>query len=464
MKTAQLVTIVSTIVLLGPVGIVLITGTPVKFIPFIVPKLTLIDVGEAIWGYSGRTLGRIDALSFDVWNRSTQVLTVHTSVKADKDLSDQPVIKTISEPVTNLSSKLDSTAQVLSQLSLGYQKVTSEVGLIGLKWTSLQDAETIQLLDELISVLESDGQLVWLTKAWGWPQLNTIAFQVAQARESLVSLHRIISTTGLQPVAYLQLKSALKNLELVQRLIGGSEDTVNDQTVYGQYKQAQEAATAWDSHQEQLTDLLAQWNTIPSDQLEDKVSIATSVVLARNQVPNANQFLANVPKNKILDLIELIQVNKGLLAQDAGTPVVRTWLEKDPPVVKTLVTNSSSTTQRNIAVKYYLPAEIKGPDILDHDADLEVKYDSQREQYYVVGNLSLAATDTKVLGVQIADLQATIPIEVTKNSTSGGQLLATAGTMVAAGVVLLLLISSRRRPAPVRQFRAFSNSIASSDL
>lgn len=499
MKTAQLVTIATATALVVPIGIAIIIGDPIPFIPGVVPKLSLIDIADAVWGYSGRTLGRIDTLTFYIWDHSVQALADHTTVEASKDLTDQPVIEIVSDPVPDLSNKLDSTAPALDRLSLDYQKVASEVGLMGLKWTSLQKAEAIQSLDELISALGSDDQLIWLTKAWGWPQLSVLASQVAQARESLVSLHQIISTTGLQPVAYLQLKSALKDLELVQRLVGESQDTVNDQTVYGQYKLAQEAAAAWDSLQEQLTDLLAQWHTISFNRLEDEVSIATSAVLARNQVPNANQFLANTPKNKIIDLIELIQVNKDLLAQDAGTPVIRTWLEEDPLVVKTLVTNSSSTAQRNTAVKYYLPAEIKEPDILDHDADLEVKYDSQREQYYLVGNLALAATDTKVLTTRITDLwplgriaaasqdQTVTPeqritafrrvsrklttttqkgsVNNLLNSTSVEEPLGIGIAMVIIGVLLFVLASPIGHTTPVRQFQAFSpENISSSDL
>lgn len=499
MKTAQLVTIVTATALVVPIGIAIIIGDPIPFIPVVISQLSLTDVAEAVWGYSGRTLGRIDTLTFDIWNHSVQVLADHTTVEASKDLTDQPVIEIVSDPVPDLSNKLDSTAPALDQLSLDYQKVASEVGLMGLKWTSLQGAEAIQSLDELISALGSDDQMIWLTKAWGWPQLSTIASLVSQAKDNLVSVRQTASTTGLQPVAYLQLKSALKNLELVQGLVGGTQDTVNDQTVYGQYKQAQEATAVWDSHQEQLTDLLTQWNTLPSDQMENKISSATSVVLAQNRIPNASQFLATAPKNKILDLIELIQVNKSLLAQDAGTPVIRTWLEEDPLVVKTLVTNSSSTAQRSITVKYYLPAEIKEPDILAHDVDLEVKYDSQREQYYLMGNLALAATDTKVLTAQITNLWPLGQIDAALqdqiitpeqritafrrtsrklttatqkgsvnnllNLTSVEEPLGIGIAMVVIGVLLFVLASPARHTTPLRQFQAFSpENISSSDL
>lgn len=498
MKTAQLVAIATATAITVPTSVAIITGTPVQFVPS-VPQITLTEVVNSVWGYSGRTLGGIDSLTFNVWDRSVQLLADYTTVvEASKNLADQPVIETVSDPVPDLSTKLDSTTESLSQLSLNYQKVTSEVGLLGLKWSSLQDLDATQSLDELILALGPDKQLTWLTKAWGWPQLSTIVSQTAQAKENLVKMRQIVGTTGLQPIAYLQLKPALKNLESAQRLIGESSDTVKNQTVYGQYKRTQELTAAWNMRQDQLADLLAQGNKIPSDQLDAKASEATLSVLALNQIPHAAKFLAKQPKNKILDLIALVQANKALLAQDTGEPVVGTWLEENPLIVRTLVANPSAVTSQQVAVKYYLPVEVKDRDILNHDPDLEIKFDSPKGKYLVSGNLALASADAKTVTVKIADMwqfdqtgstsnqimtpqqrivafrQNTIPAEVKAASTStngdkltslsGKLLLAMGGIMVTAAAVLALLALSRRRIAPVRQFHAFSKSITSSDL
>ena len=475
MKTAQLVTIVTTTALTVPIGIAIVTGAPVQFIPNAISQLTLTDITHAVWGYPGRTLGGIDTLTLDIWGRSVHVLADHTTVEASKNLADKPVIETVSDQVPNLSNKLDSAAEALNQLSLNYQKVTGEVGLMGLKWDSLQAADATQSLDELIAALGSEDQLAWLNKAWGWPQLSTISSQVAQAKESLISVRQTASTTSLQPLAYLQLKSALQNLEFVQRLVGESSDTVKEQTAYGQYRRVQELTAAGDIQQGQLADLLAQWNKIPSNELEAKAADAASSVLALNQIPHAEQFLAKGTKNKILDLVALVQANKMLLAQDAGSPIVSTWLEEDPLVVKTLIANPSALTHQDMTVKYYLPVEIQEKNILSHDPDLEVKFDSQKGKYLVSGNLALASADAKTVSVKIADMwQAPIPAEVKAASTDingvkltslSGQLLqAMGGIMVTAAGALSLLALSRRRIAPMHQFRAFSESITSTDL
>ncbi|MDO8488157.1 MAG: hypothetical protein Q7S31_02475 [bacterium] len=549
MNTARMVTIATTTALLVPTAMVIATGNtdlPLRVTSEAISQLTLKDISDDVWSYPGRSLNSIDSLFFGTWNYSTQVLGDYTVADVRNSPAEQPVIESVADSVPDLSTKLDSTVGVLSQLGLNYQKITGEVGLMALKWNNLQKSEVTLSLDELVLALESEDQLTWLSKAWGWPQLSTIASLASQAKHSLTNVQEIVSATGTQPVAYLQLKSALRDLESIQQLIGESGDTAKAQTLYGQNKRTQELAAAWNGQRAELTDLLAQAGGIPVSQLQTRVAEATTSVLALNRIPLGAELLAKEPRSKILDLIELAGANQVLLAQENDRPVVRTWLAENPLVVRTLVVNPSTSIRQQVAIKYYLPYEIVEKDIQSRDPDLEVKYDSEAKKYYVTGNLAMAAADSKILQLEITDLwqldqakiddlrrqatekdfsfdgtplfassvtlksaidsslnrisvlqsqittpqqritafrqitveQASVTQNLAKleklssqagsagsllNSLAGGELLIVGLLVIIAGMTLFFLASGQH-PAPTRQFRTFTESIASSDL
>ena len=445
--TARLVVIATTIAIAVPVAFAFATNSSFS-------RPTLAEVADAVGTFSPRTLSKVDSLTI-------RVLGEHTEAAVANDPA-------FGQDIPDLANKLDSTAETLNRLSLDFQKAVGEVNLLDLKWESLQSGEVNLAADALVSDLEFDGRLAWLNN-WGWPEVRNVVSSVTAARESLGAVR------GVDPVAYAKLKSAAADLGSAQEQVGDAGDTADEQTVHGRYKQVQELATALAVQRGQLTGLLDQWDSMPSSQRESKAEEAAEAVLALNQIQGAGQWLAGEPKTKIQDLAGLVRVNESLLAQDANTPVVGTWYEENPLIIRTLVTNPSATALRNIGVKYYLPAEIKGKDIISHDAGLEVKYDSGRRQYYVEGEVALAAQDTKVLGVQVTDARAEafrqasfgpaakVRPEFYPAGWAGGVLLAGIGAVV-IGMLLLVPAPSGRRTSSVRQFRGFSEVIGSSDL
>lgn len=448
MIPARFVVIASTTAIAVPIAFLFVTNSSVYSRP------TFTEVVEAVGTFSGRTLSKVDSLTI-------RVLGDHTELAIADNTA-------FGQDIPNLVNKLDSTAEVLTRLSLDFQKEIGEVNLLDLKWESLQSGEVNQAVDALMSGLEFDGRLAWLNN-WGWPEVGSVISRVAEARENLDAVR------GADQVAYVKLKSVIAELESAQALVGDASDTVDEQTVYGRFKRVQKLAAALAVQRGQLTGLLDQWDNMPASQAESKAEAAAADVLALNQIRGVDQWLAGEPKTKMLDLVGLVRVNETLLAQDAPKPVVGTWYEENPLLVRTLVTNPSVTALRNIGVKYYLPAEIKGKDIISHDASLEVKYDSGRRQYYVEGEVALAAEDTKVLGVQVAAdrveafRQATfgpaakVRPELYPAGRAGGVLLAGI-TAVVIGMLLLVPAPANRATNPVRQFRGFSEAIGSSDL
>lgn len=73
-------------------------------------------------------------------------------------------------------------------------------------------------------------------------------------------------------------------------------------------------------------------------------------------------------------------------------------------VFKSVVTNPSTIIGQEVELKYYLPPEVREEDILETDEGLEVKYDSEKDQYYVEGKYLLKASESKTLAVRVDDL------------------------------------------------------------
>lgn len=231
-------------------------------------KISGSAVAEAVWSYSARSLTKMDDLSIKAWGRVGRVAGKSSeSPVAEAKEQDRPV--EAPDPV----GKLNSTDQVLSQLLTKLQVASSELGLVGLEWERLTIGEVTESVDNLLAMLvETENQLAWLTRAWEWPQLRSVVAQVSQAKGSLVTMRNIVSTTGLQPIAYAQLKTALKSLETAEELVGGSTDSVKNQSVFGWFQKIKAEVEKWEGLQEQTSELLATWEDITFGQRETEVA------------------------------------------------------------------------------------------------------------------------------------------------------------------------------------------------
>jgi len=145
-----------------------------------------------------------------------------------------------------------------------------------------------------------------------------------------------------------------------------------------------------------------------------KVEDLIKRVLAINKLPRASAVLSAKTKdisaekkikNQLLSTKGLLMANKRLLANGEGKTLSATWLEEGSIVVKTLVTNPSTVISQEVALKYYLPEEIKRQeDILEADDGLSVKFDTEKNQYYIEGKLTLKPGETKTVSVRLQDV------------------------------------------------------------
>ena len=389
-------------------------------------SLTTSDIASAVWGYSSREVTNLGTVVRDVWSYTNRTLAGTDSTNLDivvkqskenrllmEKLVNQPVIQNSLTETADLTTKLESTSQVLGQLYINHQYILSKVGVLALNWNNLRSDEILANLADLAKLQGNEGEIEGLKKSWGWPEISTLSSQNTQVKASLASVQAMLSTSGKSSAAYQVLKSALKGLETGEKIIGQSTDLAGAGTTYGQLKQVQILAEAWEGKKSRLDRLLTGWNATNETAAKIKTDDIYREIMALNQVPKVDQVLASQfkdvsdqkkLKNRVLGLRAVVEVNKLLLARNQGTSLVNTWLEEGSVVFKTLITNPSQIISQEVPLKYYLPPEVKQEDIIDHDSAVEVKYDTEKGQLFVEGKITVAPGETKTIMVRVQDI------------------------------------------------------------
>lgn len=354
--------------------IVGIAGTLLGVLLIPTPALAY-DLGivTEVLEYPARALTQIDNWGMGLENADSVPATV-------QDLTGQTVVEMVGGESMDLVTKLESTKTAVDNLQMEYQQMASETVLIGLKWDSLTVSEVTASIDMLIARIANTGQLGWLTSAWGWPQLDVIATKSNVVKSSLVTAKSILQTSGMQPVAYEQIKTAAVNLDAISTLIGEESDTLRDRTIYANYLQVIDEAGQWDKMSEQ----------------EDLVKKIKEI----NQIPKVEPLLA-------LDPMAAILLNRKLMGGTRGSAQWITVTSENPMTFWVVVTNPSVLARQEVAVKYYLPAELTLEDIVKNDPGLVVKMDEDKKRLYVEGNLTVAAGDTRLVSVETVDIWKT---------------------------------------------------------
>lgn len=350
------------------------------------------DFAYNVWGYPNRAAEEI----FSWFGSNTKnTLSSSPQVLGAEDLSQRPVVED-SVIYPNLDTKLDSTRASIEKLSSDYQQVLSESILIGLKWDELTVSDVTQSIDKQNAVLSSTSDaLDWLSRAWGWSQLDTLRIKLNNIKVNLATVRSIASQSGMLPVAYDQLKSTAKELDLLVSEIGTATDLVKQNTLFGRYNQVHEASLQWDDLRLQL------------ESPDVNLSRAMAQILDLNLIPNVSSVLSKDADNKKLGLMAIIQANKTLMSVDRGIAITSTWLEESATntiVFRTLVANPSLLARKEVAVKYYLPLELSEDKIISHDSDVEIKLDPDRKQLFVAGKIMVAAGDTRNINVETSDV------------------------------------------------------------
>ncbi len=427
---------------------------------------TASEVATAVWGYSGRTLTSFGDLTTDIWAVSSRSLSSFGNLVTDiwgnatrtltgtsltsgnlateTDLSDlesavaenrtlleklvnKPIIESTMEEIedTDLNEKVSQAKTIASQLYINQQFLASRTDSTVSKWEQLNERELLDVFIEMDEVLgnESDsesansalGSLAWLKNTWGWGQTDELSDQMKSVKRTVAYIKERLSSSGKSKTLQSEAKSLLVYLQTSEKILGDSTDKASAKTVFGRLKETEQVALALEERLVEADQYLAEIDKKETNALRRKVEDLIKRVLAVNRLPrignllkissNKELSLENKLKNQLLSTRALLVTNKRFLVNGGKKVLSTTWFEVGSIVIKTLVTNSSSLISQEVPLKYYLPKEIqREEDILEVDDGLTVKFDTQESQYYVEGEFTPRAGETRTFSVRVQDV------------------------------------------------------------
>ncbi|OGM11336.1 hypothetical protein A2V80_01395 [Candidatus Woesebacteria bacterium RBG_16_39_8b] len=416
------------------------------------------SIASAVWGYSNRTLSSFGNLVSDIWNYSSRTLTSFGSLVADiwnrsttgtstqntvvneltetkktadenrlllEELVNKPIIQNfLEDEVPDLGSKIKDTRAVANQLFVNSQYITSRTGLLIKDWNKYEDGEILDNIIELNEILgeESEissassvfGSINWIESSWDWEEVAQLKKQVKQVKLSLDTVQTNLASTLSSDYAKKELTNLFASSAKLDEFIGTTTDNLTDKTLYGKIYQTEQVIAQLDLQQEEIESLLSEWENIEGDsKTKDKLAKLKRNVLAINKVPKGNIAINNkadsintTSKNSLLAMRGLIVANKLLLSKKAGDYFSFSWIEEGSIIVKSLVINPSKLINQEAELKYYLPPEVGEEEVLLIDEPLAVKYDFERDQFYIEGKIPLAINETKIFSVKLEDIWA----------------------------------------------------------
>jgi len=409
-----------------------------------------------IWGGTTRTLSSFGTLVSSIWSNDSRTLTssgVDTSSLATKtdlkvatqsaslgdlgaikatvnenrllleQLVNKPIIENfIEEDATaDLETKLKDTKTVSSQLYANNQYIASKASLLVSRWYGLSEKQILDSVMELSNLLgeESDsasdnsifGQIAWLKKSWDWEVADSAYSQAKTIANSLNSVQHQLGSYGNTKLAYSEIRNLASSTSSFSKIVGAIGDASSKKTLFGKLNEVEDLAQVLDSRSQEADKVLAAWkDNSKKKNLASVISDLVKRVLAINRVPKAKNIFAAIDKsksqetqlkNQVLGAKAVVAANKLLLARGSGKPLTNTWLEEGSVVFKSLVTNPSRLITQDVPLKYYLPPEVTKESIISTSDGLEVKYDTEKGQYYVEGTFKLSAGESMTLSVTV---------------------------------------------------------------
>lgn len=409
-----------------------------------------------IWGNTTRTLSDstssdISTVKTDVSSIKSKVETVATDISSLKGTSSttnitniqnttnttnnlleqlinrpttENVLEESSFTFTELQTKIEKSDSVANQLLTSSTYIKSKNNLIKEQWNNLGESEITKSLDQMNSVIgeESDkedkkslfGAIAWIQKQWNLPISPKLYAQNKKLALSLKSAKEELSSKGKVKSANSKLAGLSLNLNNFVKLIGQTDDSPKLNTLFGELKVQKELLSSLDKNYFEATTLLSDFkgNSKPQADLVTKINTLGIQIAKLNQLPEINKILLTKSdakmdqkqlKNQTLSLRGIIEANRQLLAQNPNQPLKSLWLEEGSIVFKTLISNPSTSISQKVPLKYYLPKEVTRDNIIKTDDDLNVNYDAEKDQYFISGQFTLAARETKTLSVTVDD-------------------------------------------------------------
>lgn len=390
------------------------------------------DIASAVWGYSGRTLTSFNSLVSDIWNYTSSTLTLtKNSPSADlaeikqktsetrllvEELVNKPIIENSLEDVKDLDlgDRIKSSKAISNELYINLLLLDSSFTKTNRDWNKLSDREILDVLTDAKNLIgdESDssssdtffGKVNFLRDTWGMAESDDLREEMKAIKTSLGYVVTGVSSYGKN-------KTLQKEISGVLAYIGSSEKILS--SLNKKISDIDNVSSLIDSNLSEVNKVLGSWSTDSYVDIKDRIDDLSKNIIAINRVPKGNVVIDSVYadisgekklKNKVLGLRALLFANKKMLLGGQKTAFAANWLEEGSIVIKTLITNPSLLISQDVPLKYYLPQELKKEHIIDSDAGVEVKYDTEKDQLYVDGNFKLKAGETKTIKVRVEDV------------------------------------------------------------
>jgi hypothetical protein len=392
-----------------------------------------------IWNYSTRSLSTFGSLITDIWSRDSRTLTSTDSASVVASLAEikeikkvvqenrivleqlinKPIVKTFIDenPIPNLTEKLEKTKTSASNLYSATQNLKSRGQLLSKKWTTLTEAEIKSELTTLSAIFkqdvnQKDSNIIattdWLKTSWNSSILLNLSDQAQAAQSQLGNLlnDTLLYGKGNNADAF---SPALSHIQKLDELVGTSLATSTDLNLYGFIKKTTETVAYFDKQSSEGLRLLTE---IKKDVTKDQsaaIETYSNTVYALNQLPQVDTFLikstkSNTPSNKVLGLMAIVDTNRLLLAANTGQIVKNIWLEEGSIIFRAVATNPSRSLTQKVAIKYYLPTEIKKEQIIRFDQELVIDFDPIENALFASGEITLAPNATRTLQVEVEDI------------------------------------------------------------
>jgi hypothetical protein len=341
----------------------------------------------------------------------------------------KPIIENILEETSpDLSEKIKDTRGVSNQVYVNNQYLLSQFARLGANWERQTGKELLATIVDISGVLGDTadsasantvfGQVNWIRDSWSWDVSSNIHAKLVEAKKLSEGIKLGLSDYNKNTAQLAQTRALVQKFIEIEKLVGKASDTSYQNTLFGKIRVTQDIAVKLDSQSNEIGKALTEIGSgkkISPSMVED----IKNKVLAVNNVPGVLGVLtkadSNDPisiQNALLGLRGIVGSNMKLLSGPSNKTLVNSWLEIGSIVFKTLATNPSTLISQDVQIKYYLPPEIRREDVMRTDPGLEVKYDSEKDQFFVEGTFMLAAGETRSYSVQTKDIWEVTPEEI----------------------------------------------------
>lgn len=338
-----------------------------------------------------------------------------------EQIVNKPVISNgLEHSFSELQSKIDDSTTRTKQITSNTKYLKSKLNILDSKWQTLNEEQVSARVKEIAFILglENDdpkkqtlsGQINWFNNSWNWQTIDKLSSQTKLTREHLVFIEEEVSAYGKTMTAQKEIKKMILSSDSLEKLIGTPNS--KQMTLYSHISDVNRQALSISKESVSVDNLVADIYSSKYIGIENRVVNVSKEVFLVNKLPKINNSMLASKydvdsnrkiRNQALALKGVLQANIDYLLGRGDQAFNSTWLEEGSIVFKILITNPSSKISQKVPIKYYLPAEVKGENVVDIDEDLKVEYDAEKGQYYISGEFVLAANQSKTLSVRVDD-------------------------------------------------------------